>query len=202
MDDLDMDGTLATVQGWADVLVEVDQRLQPYFARREAHQRALAYLRGLLSPIERKHSWQLAEIMGDTTPYGFQHLLGRADWDADAVRDALHPYVHDHLRDPNAILVIDETGFLKKGTASAGVGRQYSGTAGRIENCQIGVFLAYVSDHGHTLLDRELYLPTDWIADWDRRQHAAIPEERTFATKPQLARQMLARVFASDLLVA
>lgn len=199
MDDLDMEGTLATVQGWTDGLGEVDQRLRPYFARREAHQRALAYLRGLLSPIDRKNSWQLAEMMGDATPYGFQHLLGRADWDADAVRDALRQYVHDHLREPNAILVIDETGFLKKGTASAGVARQYSGTAGRIENCQIGVFLAYVSAHGHTLLDRELYLPSDWIADRDRCHRAAIPRERAFATKPELARHMLARVFASNL---
>jgi SRSO17 transposase len=199
MDDLDVDGTLATVQGWADGLCDVDQRLRPYFARSEAHQRALAYLRGLLSPTERKNSWQLAEIMGAATPYGFQHLLGRADWDADAVRDALHQYVHDHLRDSHAILVIDETGFLKKGTHSAGVARQYSGTAGRIENCQIGVFLAYVSVRGHTLLDRELYLPKDWLADRDRCQRAAVPEARPFATKPQLARQMLARVFASDL---
>lgn len=202
MDDLDMDGTLATVQGWADVLVEVDQRLKPYFARAEAHQRALAYLRGLLSPTERKNSWQLAEMMGDSTPYGFQHLLGRADWDADVVRDALRVYVHDHLRDPSAILVIDETGFLKKGTHSAGVARQYSGTAGRIENCQIGVFLAYVGTHGHTLLDRELYLPNDWIADRERCERAAIPSTHRFATKPQLACQMLTRVFASDLPVA
>ncbi len=199
MDELDMDGVLAMAHGWTDVLLEVDQRLRPYFARSEAHQRALAYLRGLLSPIERKNSWQLAEIMGDATPYAFQHLLGRADWDADAVRDALQQYVHDHLRDPSAIVVIDETGFLKKGTHSAGVARQYSGTAGRIENCQIGVFLAYVSVHGHTLLDRELYLPSDWLADRERCQRAAIPATQRFATKPQLARQMLARVFASDL---
>jgi SRSO17 transposase len=202
MDDLDVEGTLATVQGWTDGLGEVDQRLRPYFARREAHQRALAYLRGLLSPIDRKNSWQLAEIMGDATPYGFQHLLGRADWDADSVRDELRQYIHDYLHDDAAIVVIDETGFLKKGRQSAGVARQYSGTAGRIENCQIGVFLAYVSVRGHTLLDRELYLPNDWIADRDRCQRAAIPETRTFATKPQLARQMLARVFASDVSVA
>lgn len=193
------DDLVAEIQGWATALVEAEQRLRPYFARSEAHQRSVAYLRGLLSPTERKNSWQLAETVGEATPYGFQHLLGRADWDADAVRDALRQYVHDYLRDSNAILVIDETGFLKKGTHSAGVARQYSGTAGRIENCQIGVFLAYVSAHGHTLLDRELYLPNDWIADRERCQRAAIPEARTFATKPQLARQMLARVFASDL---
>ena len=119
----------------------------------------MSYLAGLLSPAERKNSWQLAEIMGAHNPYGFQHLLGRADWQPDTLRDKLCTYVTDYLIDPDAIGVIDETGFLKKGTHSAGVARQYSGTAGRIENCQMGVFLAYASRYGHTLLDRELYLP-------------------------------------------
>jgi SRSO17 transposase len=180
---------LATVQGWTDAIVEVEQRIGGCFARSEARQQALAYLRGLLSPAERKNSWQLAEIVGSTTPYAFQHLLGRADWNADTLRDALYRYVGDYLRDEAAVVVLDETGFLKKGTQSVGVARQYSGTAGRIENCQIGVFLAYVSRHGHTLLDRELYLPKVWADAAERRQHAGIPALRNFATKPQLARR-------------
>src|SRR3712207_2104853 len=116
-------------------------------------------------------------------------------WDADAVRDDLRAYVVEHLGDPEAVLVLDETGFLKKGDKSAGVKRQYSGTAGRIENCQIGVFLAYASPHGRTLLDRELYLPQEWTTDAARRSEAGVPDTVTFATKPQLARQMLARAF-------
>jgi SRSO17 transposase len=189
--------TVDTVRDWAEALTEVDQRIGSLFARAEARQRALAYLQGLLSPAERKNSWQLAEIMGDTTPYGFQHLLGRADWDADALRDAVQTYIMDHLSDAEAILVLDETGFLKKGQASAGVARQSSGTAGRIENCQIGVFLTYVSRFGHTLLDRELYLPREWTSDPARCQRAGVPPTRRFATKPALARQMLERVFAA-----
>lgn len=172
-------------------------RLAPYFARSESRHRALAYLRGLLSPTGRKNSWQLAEVSGEATPYGFQHLLGRADWEADAVRDELRRYLIQHLKDPAAVLVIDETGFVKKGRHSAGVARQYSGTAGRIENCQIGVFLAYASHLGRTLLDRELYLPQEWSNDRVRCRQAGIPEDRQFATKPQLARDMLARAFAA-----
>jgi SRSO17 transposase len=198
----EIDDTLATVRSWADAFVEVEQRIGACFARAEARQQALTYLRGLLSPAERKNSWQLAEIVGAATPYGFQHLLGRADWDADTLRDALYSYVGDHLRDDAAVVVLDETGFLKKGTQSVGVARQYSGTAGRIENCQIGVFLAYVSSRGHTLLDRELYLPKAWADDGERRRRAGIPPARNFATKPQLAQQMLARVCASDIPVA
>ncbi len=197
MDTQGSDITVATIRGWAEALTEVDQRMGALFARAEARHRALAYLQGLLSPAERKNSWQLAEIVGDATPYGFQHLLGRADWDADALRDALRAYIVDHLGDDAAILVLDETGFLKKGGKSAGVARQYSGTAGRIENCQIGVFLTYVSPAGHTLLDRELYLPREWTSDLARCQRAGVPPTRRFATKPALARQMLARVFAA-----
>jgi SRSO17 transposase len=178
-------------------LADIERRLTPYFARAEPRQRALAYLRGLLSPAERKNSWQLAEISGAATPYGFQHLLGRADWEPDAVRDELRWYVLDHLRDPDAVLVIDETGFLKKGRHSAGVARQYSGTAGRIENCQIGVFLAYAGRHGQVLMDRELYLPQAWTNDRVRCRQAGIPEDRRLATKPQLAQQMLARAVAA-----
>jgi SRSO17 transposase len=196
MDTLGSDITCDTVQRWAEALTEVDQRIGPLFARAEARHRAMAYLQGLLSPAERKNSWQLAEVVGDPTPYGFQHLLGRADWDADALCDQLRDYIVDHLGDDEAMLVIDETGFLKKGGKSAGVARQYSGTAGRIENCQIGVFLTYVSPAGHTLLDRELYLPKEWTEDSARCQQAGIPAARRFATKPALARQMLARIFA------
>src|SRR6476469_5791223 len=122
----------------------------------------MTYLAGLLSPAERKNSWQLAEITGAPNPYGFQHLLGRADWDPDLLRDLLRTYTLDYLADPDAVGVIDETGFLKKGTHSVGVARQYSGTAGRVENCQIGVFLGYASPLGQALIDRRLYLPDAW----------------------------------------
>ena len=130
------------VQGGAAYMADVERRLAPYFERTEPRRRAMAYLRGLLSPTERKNSWQLAEVSGDATPYGLQHLLRRALWDPDAVGDELRAYVTEHLGDPTSVLVIDEPGVLKKGRHSAGVARQYSGTAGRIENCQIGVFLA------------------------------------------------------------
>src|ERR671914_1532213 len=188
---------LMVVQGGRAYFTDVERRLAPYFERSEPRQRGLAYLRGLLSPAERKNSWQLAEMSGDTTPYGVQHLLRRALWDPEAVRDALRCYVVQHLRGAAAVLVIDETGFLKKGRHSAGVARQYSGTAGRIENCQIGVFLGYASRYGQTLLDRELYLPAAWTKDRARCRRAGIPDERRFATKPQLAKQPLARAFAA-----
>lgn len=184
---------LLDVQVWNVYWGDVARRIDPVFTRLEARTRATAYLAGLLSPVERKNSWQLAEITGDVNPYGFQHLLGRAEWDPDVLRDRLYAYVIDYLHAPETIGVIDETGFLKKGLHSAGVARQYSGTAGRIENCQMGVFLAYASAHGHTLLDRELYLPEAWTADRDRCQRAGIPDGRSFATKPALARQMLER---------
>jgi SRSO17 transposase len=188
-----------TARGGAAYLADIERRLAPSFARAEPRQRALAYLRGLLSAAERKNSWQLAEVSGAATPYGFQHLLGRADWEPDAVRDGLRWYVLDHLRDPDAVLVIEETGFLKKGRHSAGVARQYSGPAGRIENCQIGVFLAYASRLGHALLDRELYLPKEWTDDRARCRQAGIPQDRRFATKPQLAQQMLARALGAGM---
>ena len=189
------DVTLDMVRTWALWQTEVERRIGPQFARREVRRRAGAYIRGLLSPIERKNGWQLAEVNGETTPYGVQHLLGRAMWDADALRNDLCPYVVEHLGDPQAVLVVDETGFLKKGQQSAGVARQYSGTAGRIENSQIGVFVTYASPQGHLLLDRELYLPKEWTSDKARCEAAGIPAERTFATKPQLAQQMLQRAF-------
>ena len=186
---------LLDVQVWNVYWAQVERRIGSVFARSDARTRAMAYLAGLLSPAERKNSWQLAEISGDPNPYGFQHVLGRADWDPDALRDRLRTYVTDYLADADAVGVIDETGFLKKGAHSAGVARQYSGTAGRVENCQMGVFLAYASVYGHTLLDRELYLPAAWMADRDRCRRAGIPDARAFATKPALAQQMLARTF-------
>jgi SRSO17 transposase len=155
----------------------------------------LAYLRGLLSPVERKNGWQLAEAAGDRTPDGVQDFLARMRWDAEAVRDDLRAYVVEHLGDGGAVLVLDETGFLKKGRKSVGVQRQYSGTAGRIENCQIGVFLGYASRHGHALIDRALYLPECWAGDPRRRAEAGVPEEVTFMTKPKLGRAMLERAF-------
>jgi SRSO17 transposase len=185
------------VQGGLAYLRDIERRLAPYFERAEPRQRAMAYLQGLLSPAERKNSWQVAEVIGDATPYGLQHLLRRALWEPDAVRNELRAYVIEHLGAVNAVLVIDETGFLKKGRHSAGVARQYSGTAGRIENCQIGVFVAYASHHGQVLLDRELYLPKEWTDAPVRCRQAGIPEDRRFATKPQLAQQMLARAFAA-----
>lgn len=186
---------LETVREWTLWLTEVERHMLPHFPRREARHRAWAYIRGLLSPVERKNGWQLAEVNGDATPYGVQHLLGRAQWDADALCDDLRPYVVEHLGDPQAVLVVDETGFLKKGQHSAGVARQYSGTAGRVENCQMGVFLTYAAPQGHVMLDRALYLPKEWTNDAGRCQGAGIPVERPFATKPQLAQQMLQHAF-------
>src|SRR5262245_4394785 len=192
-----VDQDIATVQGGAAYLTDIECCLVPYFEHAAPRQRAMAYLRGLLSPAERKNSWQLAEVNGDATPYGFQHLLRRALWDPNAVRDELRTYVIQHLGDSNGELVIDETNFLKKGQHSAGVARQNSATARRIENCQVGVFLGYVGRLGHALLDRELYLPKAWTDDPSRCRQAGIPEDRRFATKPQLAQQMLQRALAS-----
>ncbi len=187
--------TAAAVQDWASELDAVGERIARHFPRAEPRRRAVEYIRGLLSDVERKNGWQLAERSGDPTPYGVQHLLGRAEWDADAARDDLVRYAHGHLADDDGVLVVDETGFLKKGTKSAGVRRQYSGTAGRIENCQVGVFLAFAGRHGHALLDRELYLPKEWADDAGRRKEAGIPGAVTFATKPQLAEGMLRRAW-------
>src|SRR6266496_1397826 len=193
---------LLDVQVWNVYWAQVERRIGSLFARSDAQKRALTYLSGLLSPAERKNSWQLAEISGDPNPYGFQHLLGRADWNPDALRDRLQTYVIDYLADPTAVGVLDETGFLKKGSHSAGLARHYSGTAGRIENCQIGVFLAYASEHGQTLIDRELYLPQEWTKDRERCRRSGIPDERAFATKPALARQMLERTLSAGVVLA
>ncbi|MGH7747112.1 MAG: IS701 family transposase [Candidatus Dormibacteria bacterium] len=189
--------TQAEVQGWAGGLAAVLERIGPRFGRAEPRRRAAAYLRGLLAPIERKNGWQLAEAAGDATPDGVQDFLSRAQWDADAVRDDLQAYVAAHLGDVGAVLVLDETGFIKKGKKSAGVQRQYSGAAGRIENSQIGVFLGYASRYGHALLDRALYLPREWAAGADQRREARIPEAVAFATKPKLGLAMLERAQAA-----
>jgi SRSO17 transposase len=186
-----------TVEGWAAGLVALGERIGSRFARAEPRERALVYLKGLTSDIRRKNGWQLAEHAGEVTPDGMQRLLSTAVWDVEGVRDDLRAYVVEALGMPEGVLVVDETGFLKKGTHSVGVKRQYSGTAGRIENCQIGVFLSYASAKGHALIDREVYLPQEWATDAARRQEAKVPEEAVFATKPELARQMLARAFAA-----
>lgn len=179
-------------------LDEVHARIGPYFHRREMRERARRYLGGLLGQVVRKNSWQLAEALGEAGPQGVQRLLTDAGWDADAVRDELRRYVVEQLGDATSgVLVVDETGFLKKGTKSAGVARQYSGTAGRRENQQIGVFLLYASAHGAAFVDRALYLPEGWVADAARRAEAHIPPAVAFATKGELARVMLARAFAA-----
>ena len=181
----------------AGALEAIQVRLRPRFSRAEPRRRARAYLRGLLGDAERKNGWQLAESTGAATPYGTQRLLAGAGWDAEAVRDDLRAFVVERLGDIDGVLIVDETGFLKKGVASAGVARQYSGTAGRRENQQVGVFLAYAAPGGCAFLDRALYLPGEWAADADRRARAGVPDGVAFATKPELARQMLARAFAA-----
>jgi SRSO17 transposase len=187
----------AEVRGWAAEVDAVAGRLAGFFARTEPRRRAVGYIRGLLGTAERKNGWQLAEELGDPTPDGVQHLLSRALWDADAVRDDLLRYVADRLGDPGGVLVVDETGFLKKGDQSAGVARQYSGTAGRIENCQVGVFLGYATARGRALLDRELYLPKEWAGDGERRKAAGVPEGVGFATKIALGKRMVDRAVAA-----
>src|SRR5580765_1885203 len=188
---------VAQVQEWADGLAELSALIGRRFARSEPREHAVAYIQGLLSAEERKNSWTLSERAGDATPNGMQRLLSTSDWDPDLVRDDLQRYVVRYLGDPSGVLIIDETGFLKKGTKSAGVARQYSGTAGRIENCQIGVFLVYAAPRGSAFLDRALYLPKVWTVDAHRRQEAGIPETVEFATKGELARAMLARAFTA-----
>src|SRR3989454_10907507 len=184
---------------WAGAFDDVCERIGPVFARSETRERAQAYLRGLLSPVERKNGWQLAEEAGERTPYAMQYLVDRAVWDSAQLRDVLCRYVQEMLGESTAVLVIDETGFLKKGIKSVGVQRQDSGTAGRIENCQLGVFLTYASQAGHTLLDRELYLPKSWTQDPDRCREAHVPTEVSCATKPELAARMLTRTLDAGL---
>ncbi|WP_413810675.1 IS701 family transposase [Streptomyces sp. OE57] len=172
------------------------------FGRVELRRRMRDYVRGLLAPVPRKNSWQLAEQAGHSTPDGLQHLLAGAKWQPDDIRDDLQQYVADKLGEADGVLIIDDTGFIKKGTTSAGVQRQYSGTAGRTENCQIGVFAAYATTRGRALVDRELYLPKSWTEDRERCRAAKIPDERAFATKGELARHMVLRDLASPLPIA
>ena len=183
------DDLAAWVAGLDDLFALVAGR----FGRVEPRRRARAYVRGLLAPLAVKNGWTLAEAAGDATPDGMQRLLNAAAWDAGGVRDDVRGYVARHLGAADGVLVADVTGFLKKGTRSAGVQRQYSGTAGRVENCQLGVFCAYVTGQGRALIDRELYLPKSWTDDRQRCRKAAVPDDVQFATKPELARLMLGR---------
>lgn len=189
--------TAIEVDQWSGELDRLYARFSGRFTRSEPRRRARQYLSGLVAGLDRKNGWTLAERAGDLSPDGMQRLLRWADWDVDAVRDEVRDYVVEHLGDPAGVLIIDDTGFLKKGVKSAGVQRQYSGTAGRIENCQIGVFLAYRSTRGHALIDRQLYLPASWTGDRGRCRAAGIPDEVGFVTKIEMARQMLERAFAA-----
>jgi SRSO17 transposase len=177
---------------WDEELAAFKARLASAFGRAEVRQSASAFIDGLLSGVSRKTGWQLAEQAGLDCPYRIQSLLGRSSWQADALRDLVRTEVLQSLGDPNGVLVVDETGFLKKGTHSVGVARQYSGTAGRVENCQVGVFLGYASRFGQALIDRRLYLPQDWAGDAARRQQAAVPQTASFATKPAIAADLIA----------
>lgn len=190
--------TSQEVRRWLAELGKVTEQLSARFVRREMKVRCEVYLECLLAQVDRKNGWQLAEYAGDATPKNIQHFIGRAKWNADEVRDDLQDYVVKQIGDPDGVLIVDETGFLKKGIKSAGVARQYSGTAGRIENSQIGVFMAYRSKKGHTLFDRELYLPKAWTDDRPRCREAGISDEVEFATKPVLARRMLKRAFNNN----
>jgi len=187
------DVCVAAVRERADGLEEIGELIGPRFARSEPRENAVDYLRGLLSGAERKNSWTLSEQAGQAVPDRMQRLLSTTDWDPDSVRDDLRSYVVKHLGASDGVLIVDETGFLKKGNRSAGVARQYSGTAGRIENSQIGVFLTYSTAAGRSFLDRELYLPKVWTDDRERCDAAGIPADRGFKTKPELAMDMLAR---------
>lgn len=187
-----------TVRAWRRELDALSDRIASRFSRSDLRRRAGAYLGGLLGSARRKNSWQLAEDVGQESPYGVQHLLGRARWDADALRDDLRGYVVERFGDERTVLIVDETGFLKKGNKSCGVQRQYSETAGRTENCQVGVFLCYASENGAAFIDRALYLPKGWTNDAERREEASVPEEVGFATKPKLARMMLEQAFDAD----
>jgi len=188
---------MTAITAWTEDFTTLVARIGPRFARAEARRHAADYLRGLLGRTERKNGWQLAEAVGDATPYGLQQFLYRATWDPDAVRDDLRAYVVEHLGDPEGVLVVDETGFLKKGDKSAGVQPQYSGAAGRTANAQIGVFLTYAGARGHTFLDRALYLPASWTDDRARCRAAGIPDDVAFATKPAQAQAMLERALGA-----
>jgi SRSO17 transposase len=187
--------TKEEASSWAKGLDNIAERIHHNFVSNPTFERATLYIKGLLSDVERKNGWQLAESIGDNTPYGVQNFLNRASWNADTVRDDLQSYVTEHIGSEDGIIILDETGFLKKGDESVGVQYQYTGTAGGEANCQVGVFLAYTSLKGHTLIDRELYLPKSWTDDRKRCNKAGVPKDITFQTKPQLAIKMLERAF-------
>ncbi len=182
---------LEALCAWSDSLKSFQQRIGKYFARSEAKRAAYDYIQALHCPVERKNGWQMAEQVGYANPYRLQHLLGRARWDEEQVCAEVRDYVVEHLDDGAGILAIDETSFLKRGEESVGVGRQYCGLTGQIENCQVGVFLAYISSKGQSLLDRRLYLPKSWTTVSKRRKKAHIPSKVRFATKTGLAKGML-----------
>jgi SRSO17 transposase len=187
----------ATLELWASSLRDVKGRIRPLFQQARIAQSAGLFLDALLGPERRKTGWMRAEAAGDPGPWRQQALLGRALWDADALRDVVRDYVVETLSEPDAVLVLDETGFLKQGKASCGVARQYTGSAGKITNCQIGVFAAYVSDKGHAFVDRRLYLPQDWTKNPARLRAAHVPDEVGFTTKPRLALDMVERAIAA-----
>src|SRR3981189_799789 len=189
-----------TLALWAASLREIQKRIRPLFRQERVATNAGLFLEGLLGDEQRKTGWMRAEAAGDPGPWRQQAILGRMDWDADALRDIVRDYVIEHLADDDAVLVIDETGFLKQGKASCGVARQYTGSAGKITNCQIGVFAAYVSCHGHAFIDRALYLPKEWTDDPDRLEAAYVPPDTGFATKPKLATRMVAPPIAAPVL--
>ena len=186
-----------TLELWAASLREVKARMRPLFTQERVAMSAGLFLDGLLGEERRKTGWMRAEAAGDPGPWRQQAILGRGRWDADALRDIVREYAVEHLAEDDAVLVVDETGFLKQGKASCGVGRQYTGSAGKITNCQIGVFAAYVSGQGHAFIDRALYLPKVWADDPARRAAAHIPQQIAFATKPHLARAMIERAIAA-----
>jgi SRSO17 transposase len=189
-----------TIERWSAYLEELHSRIAHHFLRPEVKERTYRYLSGLLADVGRKNSWQMAEAIGEVTPRGVQHLLNDARWDPDAVRDDLREYVVEHLGEDkeSGVLIVDESGFLKKGEKSVGVARQYTGTAGKKENCQVGVFLCYASEEGAAFIDRALYLPREWTDDPQRLSEAGVPEGVSFATKGQLAKAMLQRAFEAD----
>ncbi|MFD4588952.1 IS701 family transposase [Streptomyces sp. NPDC058434] len=190
------EGLRAEARQWSAGLVELHERFLHRFNRSEPRESSLAYLRGLVAPLERKNGWTLAEEAGHAGPDRIHRLLNRIEWDADEVLDDVRDYVVEHLGDSEAVLIVDDTGSLKKGVRSAGVQRQYSGTAGRTENCQVGVFLAYATARGRTLIDRRLYLPTSWTDDRDRCRKAGIDDSTGFATKVEMAKAMVRRAIA------
>lgn len=188
----------ATLELWASSLRDVKRRMLPLFTQQRVAASAGQFLDGLLGEERRKTGWMRSEAAGDPGPWRQQAILGRGQWDADALRDTVRNYALETLADVDAVLVIDETGFLKQGKASCGVGRQYTGSAGKITNCQIGVFAAYVSQHGHAVIDRALYLPKAWSGDYERMEKAHVPATIGFATKPGLALSMIERAIASN----